>query len=394
MEYITTKEASARWNISTIRITVLANEGRIPGAQRLGKRWLIPATATKPQELKPNHTNKAKNETTAKDDFSFPLYHFRPDWSYIIEDKLTHQDRQLLEAETAVLECRFNDAYPILENIMQSPDNVTTEIGCLWNAGICCIALNKPEDFSKIFFRLQLIMADNFPHRDDLMVIFDSLKTYTENLTTAANEYKYNIDIHNQCLPMEGLLAGYTQLTKEAIEPNSTDISLLELNLRFIKNTGAVVVAEFLHLYMVGIYYLRNDLLKAEKHAKTAVKIAYENKYYFPLATYYRYLIPVLTPVIEEYPEDFRNHCNELISKYDENLAAFLSSTGEYNILSNLKEKDFPYIYAILMDLSNNEIAKRMNVSSTTIKRRFEAIFKKLNVRSKKELKDFLKNNM
>ena len=392
MEYITTKEASARWGISTIRITVLANEGRIPGAQRLGRSWLIPANATKPKELKPNHYHCTKKET--KDDFSFPLYHFRPDWSYINEKNLTEQERQLLSAETAVLECRFSDAYPILEDIMQKPDNITTEIGCLWNAVICCIALNKPEAFSKIFFRLQMLMADEFPHRDDLMVIFDSLKTYTETMSDAANEYKYNTDIHDQCLPLACLLAGYSQLTKEAINPNATEVSLLELNLRFTENTGAVIVAEFLHLYMLGIYYMRNDIAKAEKHAKAAVRIAFENKYYFPLATYYRYFVPVLAPVIEKYPEDFQKHCSELIAKYDENFTAFLSSIGEYNAMEKLKDTDFPYIYAVMMNLSNAEIAKRMNVSPTTIRRRLDAIFTKLNVTGKKELKEFLKNNI
>lgn len=392
MEYITTKEASAKWGISTIRITVLANEGRIPGAQRLGRSWLIPATATKPQELKPNHYHSAKKE--AKDDFSFPLFHFRPDWSYINKNNLTEQEQQLLSAETAVLECRFNDAVPILEKILQSPDNIVTEIGCLWNTGICCIALNKPEAFSKIFFRIQMLMADEFPHRDDLMIIFDSLKTYTENLSTTADEYKYNTDIHAQCLPLACLLAGYSQMTKETINPRSTEVSLMELNLRFVENTGAVIVAEFLHLYMLGIYYLRNEISKSEKHAEKAVKIAYENKYYFPLATYYRYLVPILAPVIEKYPKDFQKHCSEIVAKYDENFTAFLSYTGEYSSMSKLTDTDFPYIYAVLMNLSNAEIAKRMNVSQTTIRRRMDALFSKLNISSKKELKEFLKNNM
>lgn len=392
MEYITTKEASAKWGISAIRITVLANEGRIPGAQRLGRSWLIPASATKPQELKPNHYHSAEREK--KDDFSFPIYHFRPDWSYINKDKLTEQERQLLSAETAVFECRFNDAYPLLEDIMKDPDNNTVEIGCLWSAGICCIALNKPEIFSKILIRFQIIMANDFPHRDDLMVVFDSLKTYMESLTTAANEYECNTETHIQCLPTASLMAGYSQLIKEVTEPHSTDVNFLELNLRFIENTGAVVVAEFLHLYLVGIYYLRSDISKAEKHAKTAVKIAYENKYYFPLATYYRYLIPILTPAIREYSEDFQSHCEQFISKYDENFAAFLSASGEFNAMSNLKSTDFPYIYAVLMDLSNKEIAKMMNVSPTTIKRRIDRISKMLNINGKKELKEFLKNNM
>lgn len=392
MEYITTKEASLRWGISTTRVTILANEGRIPGAQKLGKRWLIPATATKPQEQKPHHFLTEKRE--AEDDFSFPLYHFRPDWSYIDKDKLTPQQQQLLLAESAVLQCKFVDAYKMLKKIMKAPDDIATEIGALWNAGICCIALNRIEAFTKIFFHLKLIMANDFSHREDLMIVFESLKTYTENLSTAASEYKYNININSQCVPSASLLSGYSQLTKEAIEPNSTDIGLLEINLRLVENTGAVVVAEFLHLYLVGIYFLRDDISNAEKHARIAVKIAYENKYYFPLATYYRYLVPVLTPVIEEYPEEFRNHCSALISKYDENYTGFLSTTGEYSTLEKLRDEDYPYIYATIMNLSNKEIAKRIKMSPTTVKRRYSAIYKLVGVSNKKELRAFLKRNM
>lgn len=392
MEYITTKEASAKWGISTIRITVLANEGRIAGAQKLGKSWLIPATATKPQELKPNQSSLAKKE--AKEEFSFPLYHFRPDWSYIKKEALSDQQQQLLEAEGAVLECRFDEAYKMLGDILQNPESVTTEIGCLWSAGICSIALNKPKDFNKNFFRIQMLMSKDIPHREDLQIILDSLKTYTENLSTAAKEYEYNSNINDQCLPTACLLAGYSQLTKEAMTPSSTEVSFMELNLRFVKNTGAVVVAEFLHLYMVGIYYLQNDIAQAEKHAKTAIKIAYENKYYFPLVTYYRYLAPILAPILEEYPEDFQKLCGELISDYNKNFSAFLSSITEYRTMSMLKDTDFPYIYAVLMNLSNNEIAERMNISPRTVKRRLDHIFKILNVGSKKELKEYLKNNM
>lgn len=390
MEYITTKEASAKWGISTIRITVLANEGRIPGAQRLGRSWLIPANATKPKELKPNGSTSAKRK---EDDFSFPLYHFRSDWSYIKEDKLTDQQKSLLMAESAVLECRFDDAYSVLEDIMQSPDDIVTETGCLWNAGVCCIALNKPEEFSKIFLRLQMIMSEDIPHRDDLAIILDSLMTYTETLS-AANEYKYNTDIHDQCLPAACLLVGYSQLAKETIKPGRTEASFLELNLRLISNTSAVIVSEFLHLYLLGIYYMRNDISKAEKHARTLVQMAYENKYYFPLVTYHRYIAEVINPIIKEYPDDFQNNIWVLISNFEREFTAFYSTMEEYSVVLKLKDSDFPYIYAVLMNLSNVEIAERMKVSPRTVKRKLENIFKILNVSNKKELREFLKNTM
>lgn len=49
-ETMTVKEAVARWNISERRVLVLCKEGRIDGAQKLGRSWSIPANAQKPAD--------------------------------------------------------------------------------------------------------------------------------------------------------------------------------------------------------------------------------------------------------------------------------------------------------------------------------------------------------
>lgn len=46
--YITTKEASDKWNISPRRINVLCKTGRIPGVYKENNQWLIPVDAVKP----------------------------------------------------------------------------------------------------------------------------------------------------------------------------------------------------------------------------------------------------------------------------------------------------------------------------------------------------------
>lgn len=52
MKYMTTKEASLKWNISDRRIRVLLNENRIEGAVKIGRNWMIPINATKPIDLR------------------------------------------------------------------------------------------------------------------------------------------------------------------------------------------------------------------------------------------------------------------------------------------------------------------------------------------------------
>lgn len=50
MNYITLKQASEKWNISPRMINYYCSEGRIPGAEKMGKVWLIPKDAKKPAD--------------------------------------------------------------------------------------------------------------------------------------------------------------------------------------------------------------------------------------------------------------------------------------------------------------------------------------------------------
>ena len=52
MEYLTTVELSEKWNITPRRIGVLCSNGRIDGAIKKGKTWLIPAESTKPLDAR------------------------------------------------------------------------------------------------------------------------------------------------------------------------------------------------------------------------------------------------------------------------------------------------------------------------------------------------------
>lgn len=49
-KFMTTREASEKWNITERRINVLCKEGRIPGAYKDNKRWLIPNETEKPAD--------------------------------------------------------------------------------------------------------------------------------------------------------------------------------------------------------------------------------------------------------------------------------------------------------------------------------------------------------
>ncbi len=52
MKYMSATEAAAKWGLSSRRVGLLCNEGRIEGAQKAGAVWIIPENAEKPKDAR------------------------------------------------------------------------------------------------------------------------------------------------------------------------------------------------------------------------------------------------------------------------------------------------------------------------------------------------------
>ena len=65
MDYLSIKQTSEKWGVSTKRIQVLCAEERIPGATKIGSYWAIPADAEKPKDerIKTGRYIKTENHT-------------------------------------------------------------------------------------------------------------------------------------------------------------------------------------------------------------------------------------------------------------------------------------------------------------------------------------------
>lgn len=58
MEFFTTTELSEIWGISARRIALLCNQGRVEGAIKKGKTWLIPEGTKKPEDPRKIHNKE------------------------------------------------------------------------------------------------------------------------------------------------------------------------------------------------------------------------------------------------------------------------------------------------------------------------------------------------
>ena len=74
MEYLTTIEMSERWSITSRRIGVLCSEGRIDGAIKKGKTWLIPSDAVKPEDARKKKSFGVSERTIIYKEIAEKLY--------------------------------------------------------------------------------------------------------------------------------------------------------------------------------------------------------------------------------------------------------------------------------------------------------------------------------
>lgn len=50
MDYMTLKEASEKWGVSSRQLNYYCTDGRIPGAVKIAGVWLLPKEAAKPMD--------------------------------------------------------------------------------------------------------------------------------------------------------------------------------------------------------------------------------------------------------------------------------------------------------------------------------------------------------
>lgn len=60
MKYLSVAQIAEKWNMTPKRVQVLCKEGRIEGAQRVGKIWIIPENAEKPANARKKTKNRGK----------------------------------------------------------------------------------------------------------------------------------------------------------------------------------------------------------------------------------------------------------------------------------------------------------------------------------------------
>ena len=74
MKYLDVHEASVKWDMTERRITMLCRDGKISGAKKEGKLWLIPADTARPFDGRTKEAHQENKRAKKKERTSMGKY--------------------------------------------------------------------------------------------------------------------------------------------------------------------------------------------------------------------------------------------------------------------------------------------------------------------------------
>ena len=230
-EYMTTKEASEKWNITERRINVLCKEGRIPGAYKENKRWIIPMNAVKPADKRLKGdvgSSFSEKKITVKSSKKLPLPIGISDYRKA-SDEYYYVDKTLLIRE-------FIDERPLVSLFIRP-----RRFGKTLNMDMLRVFFERSEEDTSVYFRNKKIWAcgkEYQKYQGKYPVIFVTFKDVKCEDWETAYDLIYKIlrnefERHSELLSSDKISSYEKKYLTNLLqgEANENDVALAFLNL-------------------------------------------------------------------------------------------------------------------------------------------------------------------
>ena len=399
-DYLSLREAAQKWGVSERRINQYCTEGRIAGAQRIGKAWAIPSNAQKPgdprrmrqqRKIPPlltsaggrlNHANLMPLMNTA----------FVPGNCQAAALAMTPGPRR----DIALAEYHYFSGQPEAaakeaEAYLTSPDIGAKLSACLiyayanlslgriprarfaldeLNAALASAGKESPELRAAAAFvasagavLLHLPMPDKLPE----------IESFLPLLPPGLRAFALYVQAH------------YLYLKKEYSKSAGTVEATLAMGA-----SAYPIPAIYLHLVAVMDYMSLKQSEQAQGHLLTAWEMARPDDLIEGFGEHHGLLGAMLEAVIKpKWPEDFKRII-DITYRFSSGWRRVHNPITGHDVADDLTTTEFAIAMLAARNWTTQEIAEHLNISVNTVKSHISEAMRKLNVRSRKSLKQYM----
>lgn len=403
MEYLKIDQVAAQWGISPRRLQTLCAEGRIDGATRFGRAWMIPKDAKKPMDGR----TKASRETPMEQpEVKLPmprntpflymtnLYHApRCAEEAIAALEENHEAQVLLSAEIACARGQIDKGYEIANYLLDKHTGLYEVLAAGTLLAQCAIWKGDLSLWRKAKIHISEANARDDRERELLTLSICAVDSMLYDVKDFPDWFKIGCFelLHPDSLPAakvyyaKYLYATAHSLASKTIEMEGiTGLTLMGLLPAAIEPMIAQAMAD--HTVIAEIYlrltcavtyrYSKNDT-QAIRHIDRALALALPDKLYGLLAEYCRTLGPLLKSRLKAVDEAAWDKVKGLFEVYIDNWSKLGSSVTGRQIISNLSAQYREVARLAAFKLSDAQIGERMSMSIPSVKQAIRIIKQK-----------------
>ena len=406
MDVMSAQEMAQKWNVSLRRVQDLCKQGKIEGAYRFGRYWMIPAETKKPIDGRIKEAKSQAQEIQYLP-ISCPLLSMTniynvPGQANKAAKSIAHNKtaKELFDAEIAYLRGDIASVKEYIQTFSEDRKGVNAILGTYMLSALCALYEGNDDLWKKTSKNILTVHCIDLHDYDVVYLVHASLNSLVYGNAVVpewferGNFEKLPVEIHPYAKVFYArlLYLGAMSLAYKKMEfENIKGLGLLRASPRAIEPliTQAVVdqtvIPEiYLRLIVASLYYNGGSTNLAIEHIDRAINLALKDGLYMILAEHWRELGALLEERIKLIDENCLKTVKELYKNYSDNSAKVIANIRNLNY-AKLSDREREVTKFVAFNFTNRQIARKLNVSEETIKTIVRNIMAKTNITNRKD---------
>lgn len=395
--YLSIREAAEKWGVSERRINQYCTEGRIPGAEQFGGAWAIPESAEKPGDPRKEKTQSeprpSRQETELLSGF-MPLMNtpFRPgSCKEAIARMEAGPKKDIALAEYHYFSGQAERAMQETERYLSAEDGAIRLSAC-WIFAYACLSMGRIDHARNALGEIKRTLASGGETAPSLraMEVFVAFAAAVLLHLPLPEEMPPTREFLPLLPPGLRAFALYVQAHYLYLkEDYSHSAGMVEATLA-MGAEAYPISAIYLHLVAVMDYMSLKQTDRAQAHLLTAWEIARPDDLIEGFGEHHGLLGAMLEATIKpNWPEDFRRII-DITYRFSSGWRRVHNPITGHDVADDLTTTEFAIAMLAARGWTTQEIAQHLNISANTAKRHISEAMKKLKVKNRKDLKQYM----
>lgn len=415
MDYLKIQDLAVKWGLSARRIQALCSQGKIEGAVRFGRDWIIPKNATRPID--------GRTKAGRKNDFDLlnvdmPLPRKTPflymsnlysvpgsaeEIMELLSDN--HEVKVLFAAEIAYSRGEIDKVYESANYLLNKHSGFYAVLSAGMLLALCAIWHGDLNMWRKAKIHIAEAPAKNDNDRDIMALSITAVDSMIYDVTSFPEWFKIGCfePLHKDALPAAKVYyakylyaAGYAVATKQMELQGVHGLSLMSILPNTIEPMisqamadNSIIAEMYLRMTCAAVYHNSGNDAQAIRHIDRTIALALPDKLYGLLAEYCRVLDSLLELRLKQVDSDAWNEVKRLYKIYNEGWSKLSGSVRGKTIITTLSQKEREVARLAAFGMQNNAIAEKLHMSLSGVKQAIRIISEKTGV-SRDEFASFL----